>query len=345
MTWFKVDDKSAFHSKVIAAGNEAWGALCRAGAWSSGEFTDGFIPDRIALMIATKRSWNRLETCGGPGKIGLVERVSDGWQIHDFTFWNLPAEVAKAEQAFRHDRARKAAEARWNAHHDAPPKESIKQAGSNATDDAKSNATSIANSKAQAHASRAPDPVPSRPVPSGIQSPDPVPTEQVVELPAKKPERKVAPSLAEKALTPVERVFDYWREKLSPKAKLDPKREKTLAAALKLYSVEELCRVVDGTLKNTHRMGQNDRAKKFIGIDLLFRDAEHIDDAIALAEEGTTESNADFEWGNIPPPHAPDPPGTQYVGPTEEDKRVLESFLGDGALDGFTPAPPAGSES
>lgn len=151
------------------------------------------------------------------------------------------------------------------------------------------------------------------------------------------------PSLAEKAMAPVEQVFEYWREKLSPKAKLDAKRTKILTAALKLYSVEELCKVVDGTLKNKHRMGDNDRGKKFVGIDLLFRDAEHIDDAIALAEEGPAESNGDFEWGNIPPPHEPDPPGTQYVGPTEEDKRVLESFLGNGALDGFTPAPPAGS--
>ena len=98
MTWFKLDDKSAFHRKVVAAGNEAWGALCRAGAWSSGELTDGFIPDQVAALIARPRVWKLLESCGDSGSKGLVERVENGWQIHDFLCWNPSAESVKRQR-------------------------------------------------------------------------------------------------------------------------------------------------------------------------------------------------------------------------------------------------------
>lgn len=173
MTWFKVDDKSAFHSKVVAAGNEAWGALCRAGAWSSGESTDGMIPDQIALMIAPKRVWDRLETCGGEGRAGLVSRVDCGWQIHDFTFWNPPAALVKSLQSARHERAQKAAFARWE-------RAAGSNAQSNATSIPSSNAQSNANSNASGNAPssclsnasppRARDPVPTRPDPSILPS-------------------------------------------------------------------------------------------------------------------------------------------------------------------------------
>lgn len=99
MTWFKIDDKSAFHAKVMAAGNEAWGAVCRAGAWSSAHGTDGFIPDQIANTIAKKNVWKRAETCGEVGKHGLVDRVDGGWQIHDFLEWNPSAKEVEEKRA------------------------------------------------------------------------------------------------------------------------------------------------------------------------------------------------------------------------------------------------------
>jgi len=98
VTWFKVDDKSAFHAKVVRAGNEAWGAVCRAGAWSSEQGTDGFIPDEIASMIARVFVWNRAESCGGNGRKGLVERVEGGWQLHDFLDWNPSAAQIDAKR-------------------------------------------------------------------------------------------------------------------------------------------------------------------------------------------------------------------------------------------------------
>ncbi len=94
MTWFKVDDQSSFHPKIMKAGNEAWGAVCRAGAWSSNHGTDGQISWEIALRIGSKPVWNRAE------KSGLIERVTDeGFWIHDFLHWNPSAEATRAERA------------------------------------------------------------------------------------------------------------------------------------------------------------------------------------------------------------------------------------------------------
>lgn len=45
MPHFKVSDDSHSHPKVIMAGDAAWGMWNRAGCWSTGYGTDGFIPD------------------------------------------------------------------------------------------------------------------------------------------------------------------------------------------------------------------------------------------------------------------------------------------------------------
>lgn len=103
MTWFKLDDKSAFHRKVLRAGNEAWGALCRAGCASSSEGTDGRITLDTALAIAPMKVWEKLIASG------LVERTegSSDLQIHDFLDWNPSAEQVRQK---RDARARAGAE-------------------------------------------------------------------------------------------------------------------------------------------------------------------------------------------------------------------------------------------
>ncbi len=98
MSWFRVDDKSAFHRKVLAAGNEAWGAFCRAGAISSGEGTDGRVTVDTCRAIAPAKVWTRLID------VGLAERVdgSTDLQLHDYLEWNpSAAEVAAAVTAKR----------------------------------------------------------------------------------------------------------------------------------------------------------------------------------------------------------------------------------------------------
>ncbi|HSM93451.1 MAG TPA: hypothetical protein VLT47_11245 [Anaeromyxobacteraceae bacterium] len=98
MSWFRIDDHAAFGAKVVAAGNEAFGAWARAGAWSSGELTDGFVPEHVALTIAPKRIWDRLRDAKAGHDHGLVEEREGGWQIHNFTKRNPTAATVKAER-------------------------------------------------------------------------------------------------------------------------------------------------------------------------------------------------------------------------------------------------------
>jgi hypothetical protein len=106
MAWFKLAGEGAFHAKVLVAGNEAYGAWCRAGQWSSQHLTEGRIPRAVALTIAPEEVWARLVSATGGGSHGLVEASADGWVIHDFLDWNPSAaeELAKREA----DRVRKA---------------------------------------------------------------------------------------------------------------------------------------------------------------------------------------------------------------------------------------------
>jgi hypothetical protein len=83
MTWFKVDDKSSFHRKIVDVGNEAWGAFCRAGAWSAEHLQNGRVPWSVALAIAPKPIWARLFS------VRLCDPIDDAeFQIHDYLDWN-----------------------------------------------------------------------------------------------------------------------------------------------------------------------------------------------------------------------------------------------------------------
>lgn len=100
MAWFRVDDQAAFHAKILTAGNEAFGALVRAGAWSSAHGTDGRIPRAVALTIAPERVWRRLvEARLSDDGTGLAIEIEGGWQIHDYLAWNPSAEDVRAERA------------------------------------------------------------------------------------------------------------------------------------------------------------------------------------------------------------------------------------------------------
>lgn len=110
MSWFRIDDKSAFHRKVLKAGNEAWGAICRAGAVSAGEGTDGRVTTETMVAIAPMKVWQRAIAAG------LVEQVDDtSFQLHDYLQWNESASEIEARAAARRKKGQDAAEARWGA--------------------------------------------------------------------------------------------------------------------------------------------------------------------------------------------------------------------------------------
>lgn len=106
MSRFGVSDGAAFHRKVVKAGNEAFGAWCRAGSWSSApeNLTDGFIPPEIAAMLAPPRVWSKLRAAG------LTDAPADGQdgeQIHGYLEHNPSAEQVRAKRKAWAERQRR----------------------------------------------------------------------------------------------------------------------------------------------------------------------------------------------------------------------------------------------
>jgi hypothetical protein len=107
--FLNVDDKFAFHPKVVVARNEAVGAFVRMAAWSQDHGTDGAVPSEIAILIA-----ERDEVLERLVDSRLLEkRMGGGWQLHDFLDWNLSAKQAKARAKQKRLAGLRGAEKRW----------------------------------------------------------------------------------------------------------------------------------------------------------------------------------------------------------------------------------------
>lgn len=84
----------------------------------------------------------------------------------------------------------------------------------------------------------------------------------------------------------IERVFEHWKAVHGhTKARLDEKRRRVLRAALGNYSADELCEAISGYLNSPHHMGVNDRGTRYDDIELMLRDAKHVDMGLAFARD------------------------------------------------------------
>lgn len=103
MTWFKVDDRFHSHPKVLATEPAALGLWVVAGAWSSANLLDGFVPDQALprLLPGSEMLAEKLVTAG------LWKRVRAGYQFHDWTDYNPSAEEVRTLQKQRADAGRK----------------------------------------------------------------------------------------------------------------------------------------------------------------------------------------------------------------------------------------------
>jgi len=74
-------------------------------------------------------------------------------------------------------------------------------------------------------------------------------------------------------------VFDVWRVLMNhPRARLDLTRKAKIVAALKVgYSVSDLKDAVEGCKLTSFNMGDNDRGQVYDDLELILRDAKHID--------------------------------------------------------------------
>lgn len=120
----------------------------------------------------------------------------------------------------------------------------------------------------------------------------------------------------QKQLDPAQTIFAYWQKTMdSPKSAMDDKRKSLIAKALKAYAPADICKAIRGCSKSPHNMGHNDRKTKFNGLNLILRDAEHIDYFINLDSSGAR-------------------PGAETI--AEMNARLMAEFLGDAQTDDNT---------
>lgn len=106
--------------------------------------------------------------------------------------------------------------------------------------------------------------------------------------PNPKPEPKVGKSIVEKPSVfngQVGEIFSYWQTELNhPRARLDDKRRKKINGLLKIgYTVDDLKTAIDGCKSSPYHQGQNKQATIYDDIELICRDASHVDKFIKTA--------------------------------------------------------------
>jgi hypothetical protein len=81
-------------------------------------------------------------------------------------------------------------------------------------------------------------------------------------------------------------IFNHWKTvHAHPKAILDAKRRRLISDRLEEgFSVDDLNLAIDGCKASAWHMGENDRRKVFDSLDLIFRDASHVEKFIAEVE-------------------------------------------------------------
>jgi hypothetical protein len=106
---------------------------------------------------------------------------------------------------------------------------------------------------------------------------------------------KTARGVVSKPSADVLMIFAYWQTVMKhPKAKLDTKRTSTISQALQAgYSVDDLKQAIDGCASTPFNIGKNEKGQIYDGIDLIFRDADHIEKFIQNSINPPTSANAE----------------------------------------------------
>ncbi len=160
MSWLRIDDTTTFHPKVLAAGNEGWGAFVRLLAWSAQQLTDGKIPQQIAEMVTSGRVLSKLV------QVGLLEQSEGDFVIHDYHDHNLSSHEVRARRAERSEAGRAGGKRSGETRRSKGEATASKQSGSNSFELASSND----EANAKQGASTKTNPIPSHPIPREKES-------------------------------------------------------------------------------------------------------------------------------------------------------------------------------
>ena len=109
MAWFNVHDHMWAHPKFIVLSAEATRLWVRAGAWCSGQLTDGYIPHAVLPLLGKRQAAVELV------KHRLWEVTDGGYQFHDWADWQRTREQVEADRAAAKERQRKWRESRSGA--------------------------------------------------------------------------------------------------------------------------------------------------------------------------------------------------------------------------------------
>jgi hypothetical protein len=81
-------------------------------------------------------------------------------------------------------------------------------------------------------------------------------------------------------------VFGHWQSVHGhSSAKLTADRRKVVVKALQNYSPDELCECISGYKASAWHQGQNERGQVYDALELMLRDAKHIDAGISYARK------------------------------------------------------------
>jgi hypothetical protein len=113
----------------------------------------------------------------------------------------------------------------------------------------------------------------------------------------------------------VDRVFEHWRSTWNhPAAVLDAKRRRTITAALRAYSADQLIEAIDGYRASPHHTGQNERGTVYDEITLFLRDAAHIDAGLRFARQAPRADLSKLTRRNVAAVETWTPPEARNAG-------------------------------
>lgn len=249
MSWVKLDDQLHGNRKIKRAWKTrgALGLHLLALSYSGCYDLEGFVPEDFVeekLPSARERSAavNALTFVPAGCQAGLWIAVDGGWRIHDWEQYNGDSKTREAMRAAKSAAGKKGAEARWG------PKQSH--------DTAMAPAIAPANGTAMA-----PSPSPSHTATASSGEPD---------IDAAKDRLKSGVE---------QRVFDAWIEATGKTGAtvLTEKRRRLIRNALRLYSLDDVLDAVAGWRRSPHHRGENPSGTIYNDLELLLRDAEHIE--------------------------------------------------------------------
>lgn len=125
-----------------------------------------------------------------------------------------------------------------------------------------------------------------------------------IEVVAEKPVLKLVP--AKKDVTEIQTVFAHWQQVHNKQAsKLDSKREKRIRSRLKDFTADQLCRAIDGSLKDSWLMGKDPKSTRpYVDVHTLFRDNAQVERLMDMAKPrvvaAVSASSGGHDWSNIP---------------------------------------------